>query len=143
MGYNAGGTYFENHRSSGYDTVANDVSCVVELTRSKRQAGGMMPTTDSIDIGINAILMQKVVACREQQILDARLIPINAFSNPVLPCPTFVSQVRNDPRFVKDEQFRNTATSICYLQRYPVSGHTAFESVEIIYGQQCCYNGAG
>ena len=57
MGYNAGGTYFENHRSSGFDTVANDVSCVVELRRSNQQAGDMVPTTNTmnIDIPINGI----------------------------------------------------------------------------------------
>ena len=141
MGYNAGGTYFENHRSSGFDTVANDVSCVVELRRSKRQTGGMMPTTDSMDIDIDAILMQKAVRCRKHHRLDTQVIPMNAFSNRVLPCPSFVSQARNDPRFIRDEQFRDMA--MCYLQRYPVSGDTMFESIEIIYGQQCCYDDTG
>ena len=141
MGYNAGGTYFENHRSSGFDTVANDVSCVVELRRSKRQAGGMMPNTDGTEIDIDEILMQTTGACRTHYTLDTQVIPTNGFPNRVLPCPSFVSQAKNDPRFIRDEQFRDTA--MCYLQRYPVSGNTILENLKTVYGQQCCYDGSG
>ena len=141
MGYNAGGTYFENHRSSGFDTVANDVSCVVELRRSKRQAGGMMPNTDSMEIDIDEILMETTAACRRHYTLDTQVIPTNGFPNRVLPCPSNLNQARNDPRFIRDEQFR--ATAICYLQRYPVSGNTILENLNTMYGQQCCYDRTG
>ena len=141
MGYNAGGTYFENHRSSGFDTVANDVSCVVELRRSKRQAGGMMPNTDSMEIDIDEILMETTAACRRHYTLDTQVIPTNGFPNRVLPCPFALDQAKNDPRFIRDEQFR--ATAVCYLQRYPVSGNTILENLNTMYGQQCCYDRTG
>ena len=139
MGYNAGGTYFENHRSSGFDTVGNDVSCVVELRRSKRQAGGMMLTTDSMEIDIDEILMQTTGACRRHYTLDTQLLPTNAFPNPAQPCPHALSQARNDPRFKIDTHFRDNST--CYIQRFAVSGHSIIESVG--YGQQCCFDNTG
>ena len=137
MGYNAGGTYFENHRSSGFDTITNDVSCVVELTRSKRQAGGMMPTTVSMDIDINEILMQSTADCRRQYGLDTTFIPNpdNTFLDPVLACPCTLSQARNDPRFMMDAMFR--PNSACYIQNTEVPGNNAVGPIS--YRQQCCY----
>ena len=140
MGYNAGGTYFENHRSSGFDTVANDVSCVVELTRSKRQAGGMMQTTGGIEIAIGGLNF----ACRQSYAFDEMLIRSlnNTFRDPVLPCPCTLSQARNDPRFMMDAMFRpnrpDRPNSACYIQRSEVNGTNG-----IRYTQQCCFAGDG
>ena len=143
MGYNAGGTYFENHRSSGFDTVANDVSCVVELRRSKRQAGGMMPTTVGVDIDVDALLMQRTAACRDRFMADEQFIPNpnNTFAAPVQPCPCTFNQATNDPRFMIDTMFRPHAK--CYIQRSnsAVSGSSAIGRIS--YGQQCCYNNSG
>ena len=141
MGYNAGGTFFENHRSSGFDTVANDVSCVVELRRSKRQAGGMMPTSVGMEIGVDTVLMQSTRACREYYTRDIQLIPTNAFSNSVLPCPCTLNQATNDERFKIDSKFRITTRNSCYLQRFAVSGTSIFS--KIMYGQQCCCDSNG
>ena len=137
MGYNAGGTYFENHRSSGFDTVANDVSCVVELTRSKRQAGGMMPNTVSMEIDINEILRQTTEDCRVRYNNDMTLIPNpnDTFRNPVMPCPCILRQARRDQRFMMDTMFRPDST--CYLQRSVVNGSDVLGPIS--YTQQCCY----
>ena len=138
MGYNAGGTYFENHRSSGFDTVANDVSCVVELRRSKRQAGGMMQTTGGIEIAIGEMLSRD---CRHSNAFDETLIHSlnNTFRDPVLPCPCTLSQARNDPRFMMDAVFRPDST--CYLQRSVVNGTDVLWPIS--YTQQCCYANNG
>ena len=140
MGYNTGGTYFENHRSSGFDTVANDVSCVVELTRSKRQAGGMMPNTDSMEIDIDEILMKTTAACRSRYINDTRGIDLNSLQ--VLPpCPCTLDEAENDPGFEMDTQFRNTENTTCYIQRFPEHDyHHVVHTSQFIYGQHCCYN---
>ena len=137
VGYNAGGIYFENHRSSGFDTVANDVSCVVELTRSKRQAGGMTQTNDSMDIDIDEILREITVACRLRYNIDRVLIPnlTDTFRNPVMPCPCTLRQARRDQRFMVDTMFRPNST--CYLQRSEVSGYDILGPIS--YRQQCCY----
>jgi len=138
VGYNAGGTYFENHRSSGFDTVANDVSCVVELSRSKRQAGGMMQTTgkqNTIDMELKGNPMRR--DCRAHYYLDMLLIPIHAFRS-ALHCPRTLDQVENDPLFENDTQFRDREK--CYIQRFAVSEHSALQGVNITYGQQCCYD---
>ena len=138
VGYNAGGSYFENHRSSGFDTVANDVSCVVELRRSKRQTGGMMLNTDGMEIDIDEVLMQTTAACRNNYKSDAeQLNPM--FPNPVEPCPCNFNQARNDERFMMDTMLRPEGN--CYIQRSEVSGTNAFG--EISYGQQCCYDNNG
>ena len=141
MGYNAGGTYFENHRSSGFDTVANDVSCVVELRRSKRQAGGMMPTTDSMEIDIDEILRRTTEDCRERYNNDRLLIPNpdETFRNPVMPCPCTLRQARRDQRFMMDTMFRPDST--CYLQRSVVNGSDVLGPIS--YTQQCCYANNG
>ena len=138
MGYNAGGTYFENHRSSGFDTVANDVSCVVELRRSKRQVGGMMQTTGGIEIAIGEILRETIPICRMSYAVDEMFIPSlnNTFRDPVLPCPCTLSQARNDPRFMMDAMFRPNRP--CYIQRSVVNGTNGIK-----YTQQCCYAGDG
>ena len=132
VGYNAGGTYFENHRSSGFDTVANDVSCVVELTRSKRDNHD---TTIGIEFGANATKN----ACLAHYFLDQMLIPQNAFRF-ALHCPKTLDQVVIDPLFEIDTQFRDREN--CYIQRFAVSEST-FQNVNITYGQQCCYNISG
>ena len=136
VGYNAGGTYFGNHRSSGFDTVAIDVSCVVELRRSKRQAVAMMPTTGGMEIDVDALLMQTTAACRNYYRSDTQSITDSSFSNPVQPCPCNLNQARNDPQFMNDIMFRPDST--CYIQRSEVSGFSAI--VAISYGQQCCYD---
>ena len=138
MGYNAGGTYFENHRSSGFDTVANDVSCVIELGRSKRQTGGRMPTTNSMEINIAEILMQSTFACRQNYKLDLMQLD-NSFTDPVEPCPLHLNQAKNDPRFIVDTMFRPDST--CYIQKWEVSELKAFGLIS--YGQQCCYTSDG
>ena len=141
MGYNAGGTYFENHRSSGFDTVGIDVSCVVELRRSKRQAGGMMPNTVGMEFDIDAFIMQRTVTCRERFSVDEQFIPDPnvTFAAPVEPCPCTLRQARKDPRFTTDTMFRPDST--CFNQTSAVSGFTPL--MPITYGQQCCYNSSG
>ena len=138
MGYNAGGTYFGNHRSSGFDTVANDVSCVVELTRSKRQAGGMMQTTGNMEIDAEGTLRQMIAACEGRYRSDKRLIPNldDTFHDAVEHCPCTLNQARNDPLFMMDTMFR--PSSNCYIQILKVSGVSA--GGPISYGQQCCYH---
>ena len=141
MGYNAGGTYFENHRSSGLDTVANDVSCVVELRRSKRQVGGMMPTTVGMDVDADEALMQAIQDCTlDYQNDRANIDPNTSFANPVQPCPCTLRQVTKDPRFTTDTTFRPDQAN-CYIQGSPVSGVS--QVGDISYGQQCCYNNSG
>ena len=142
MGYNAGGTYFENHRSSGLDTVANDVSCVVELRRSKRQVGGMMPTTVGIDVDVDEPLMQAIDACKRDNDIDEANIPDpnTTFANPVQPCPCTLPQVTKDPRFTTDTTFRPDQAN-CYIQESPVSGVSLVGVIS--YGQQCCYDNSG
>ena len=141
VGYNAGGTYFENHRSSGFDTVANDVSCVVELRRSKRQTGGMMQATGSMEIDIDEVLMQSTAACREKYNIDDTLIPNpdDSFDDPVMPCPCNLMQARIDQRFMMDTMFRPDST--CYLQDSEVAGTNV--QGPISYTQQCCYANNG
>ena len=142
VGYNAGGTYFENHRSSGFDTVGNDVSCVVELRRSKRQVGGMMPTTVGMDVDVDELLMQATEACRLDFETDEANIPDpnTAFANPVQPCPCTLDQVTNDPQFITDTRFRPDQAN-CYIQESPVSGESLVGVIS--YGQQCCYDNSG
>ena len=143
MGYNAGGTYFENHRSSGFDTVGNDVSCVVELRRSKRQVGGIMATTVGIDIDTDANVMQTVTECRMRFTADVQFIPntTSTFAAPVQPCPCTLHQATNDPRFTTDTLFRPDAN--CYIQdlNSAATGNSAVGPIS--YGQQCCYNNSG
>ncbi len=142
VGYNAGGTYFENHRSSGFDTVGNDVSCVVTLgSRSKRQDGGMRNTVD-MEFDIDAALVEGTRRCRTHYTVDTqRIIDRFTFEDPVLPCPCSLNQARNDPRFREDTQFGNAAGSSCYTQREPIVGQT--QIADITYGQQCCYDNQG
>ena len=138
MGYNAGGTYFENHRSSGFDTVANDVSCVVVLSRSKRRAGGMI--TEGGEIPRNEVLQQTNEKCRERYRDDIRGIDLDSLQ--VLPpCPCTLDEAENDPGFEMDTQFRNTENTTCYIQRFPeYEYHDVVHTSQFIYGQQCCYN---
>ena len=137
MGYNAGGTYFGNHRSSGFDTVANDVACVVELTRSKRQAVNMMPTTGVMEFRTNEMIMQRTAPCRKHYDRDRDVIQDDTFSMRVETCPCNLNQARNDPWFIADIMFRPNST--CYIQRSAVSV-TSLLGGSISYGQQCCYN---
>ena len=138
MGYNAGGTYFENHRSSGFDTVGSDVSCVVELRRSKRQAN-MMQTTEGVENGVDQNLMEEIGVCKTLADLDVQCNDSNTFSDPVEPCPCTLNQARNDQRFTIDTLFR--PNSICYNQTFAVSGTSALGPIS--YGQQCCYDNSG
>ena len=139
MGYNAGGTYFENHRSSGFDTVANDVSCVVELTRSKRQTG--MVQTNGPNVEVEKRLEDKTALCRRNVRNDMNIITNLdvTFADQVLPCPCTLNQARNDPRFNDNTQFR--AESICYIQSFAASGFSEFFPIK--YGQHCCYDSNG
>ena len=140
MGYNAGGTYFENHRSSGFDTVANDVSCVVELRRSKRENGNGMPTkTVFIDINVNDALRAATQECLDKFRLDGKTNEdLSAtFPGPLEPCPRALKQAKNDPRFEINKQFREN----CSIQKVPVSGINF--NGRITYGQQCCYDDSG
>ena len=148
MGYNAGGTYFENHRYSGFDTVGNDVSCVIELRRSKRQAGGMMPTTanmmqttESMENGVTETLIEEIGACQNHFDNDGLAFPDLevAFSDAVEPCPCHLNQATNDQRFTIDTLFRTDST--CYIQTFAVSGSSLFAPIS--YGQQCCYDNSG
>lgn len=136
MGYNAGGTYFENHRSSGFDTVGSDISCVTVLRRSKRQMG--IDRTEGMEIDIDAVLMQSTEQCRTRYQDDINIIADNLVANLVLPCPCTKLQVANDPRFVPDTNFRNAEGTSCYIQRLPVDGFSAIDM--ITYGQQCCFD---
>ena len=140
MGYNAGGTYFENHRSSGFDTVGSDISCVTTLRRSKRQAPvDMNSNTVFTENDIDPALVESTTVCRRHYQQDVANIRNNTFeANLVLPCPRQLGQAGNDPRFILDAQFRNAAGTTCYIQRMPAAGVS--ETGPITYGQQCCYN---
>ena len=145
MGYNAGGTYFENHRSSGFDTVGSDVSCVIELRRSKRQVDDMMPnimqTTKSMENGVVQNLIEEAGACQNHFADDCIAFPDLdvAFSDAVEPCPCHLNQATNDERFTIDTLFRTDST--CYIQTFAVSGFSVFAPIS--YGQQCCYDNNG
>ena len=144
MGYNAGGTYFENHHSSGFDTVGSDVSCVIELRRSKRQVDGMMPnimqTTESMVIGVTENLIEEAGACQDHFDRDRIPFPdLDVAFSAVEPCPCHLNQATNDERFTIDTLFRTDGT--CYIQTFAVSGSSLF--VPISYGQQCCYDNNG
>ena len=138
MGYNAGGTYFENHRSSGFDTVANDVSCVVELTRSKRQV--RMMQTNPYDIQTEEGLAEQIHCCREWYSVDVnQTAPTFTSPEQALPCPPTLQHIKLDTRFENDTRFRNaTNTTICYLQRFSVLGSSTLGP--LFYGRQCCYH---
>ena len=139
MGYNAGGTYFENHRSSGFDTVANDVSCVVELRRSKPEAD--MTQTKDWDINVVETLKERTESCWRNFTQDRNLITKLdvTFAEQVLPCPCTHNQAKNDPRFKIDTPIREGTK--CFIQHFAASGYTAF--FEIKYGRQCCYDNNG
>ena len=136
VGYNAGGTYFENHRSSGFDTVANDVSCVVEVSRSKRQAAGnqaMFHTKNRV-----GAMLSSSQACRKRYNKEKSVKFSDLFSEPAQACPQTLRQAIRDSRFKIDMEFRNAADATCYIQRFSVSGLTGIK-----YGQQCCYDKIG
>lgn len=141
VGYNAGGSYFWNHRSSGHDTVANDVSCVVEIgSRKKRQPHGF--TTVVTQNEIDDALAQTVIACRNAYTTDTTaLLPQFTDDASEQACPCTVAQANGDTRFQPDTQFGNAAGNTCFLQATLATGTYAGGTME--YGQQCCYDGSG
>ena len=139
VGYNAGGDFYENHRSSGFDTIGFDVSCVIQLGQTKRQTEET--NTMEMEIQTNEQLLATIMECEEMLVFDKTIfrhdVEIQQFADTIA-CPPSLSQVQNDLQFRVDE----TAMGDCYIQTLMINGTTPFE-FPYEYGEQCCYDQAG
>ncbi len=136
VGYNAGGDYFDNHRSSGYYTVGNDVACVIEAeTASSRNQA--LTTTQTTTLGANQALVTSAQDCQKELDQDVQLIgdKYKQFSIDAGPCPCTSSQATKDAAYIKD------TTSNCWAQKLQDGGTSALGKLQ--YTRQCCYDGSG
>ena len=146
VGYNAGGDFYLNHRSSGFDTIGFDVSCVIQLGQTKRQTEET--NTMGTEMEVDQEQLDRQMACNTY-LKDDRLLfsddKIREFASMVT-CPCSRSHAQLDPRFrVDPNEINPNATRNCYIQTLLTTGivNASYGKVEYEYGEQCCYNGAG
>ncbi len=140
VGYNAAGDYFNNHRSSGYDTVNYDVACVLEVGNTTKRAALM--NTVHTPVAANPAIVQALQACSEYEIRDQQLFDNTQFQNILNnagPCPCTASQAQKDGAFTRDTDATNP-TPTCY-HGPEKTGQSQLGDVQ--YNRVCCYTTSG
>ena len=146
VGYNAGGDFYENHRSSGFDTIGFDVSCVIQLGQTKRQT--KETNTMATEVGQNQQQVKKMTECQRDLMEDTSIFPDNEIEKfaSMEACPCSLSHAQFDPRFQVDPvKINQNDVGNCYIQTLLTTGTATppFGIYEYEYGEQCCYNEAG
>ena len=141
VGYNAGGDFYLNHRSSGFDTIGFDVSCVIQLGQTKRETE--QTNTMGTEMEADPEQLERQRACNNFLKEDCLFFSddeIREFASMVT-CPCSRSHAQLDPRFQVDQN----AMGNCFIQTLLTTGiaATPFANTEYEYGEQCCYNEDG
>ena len=146
VGYNAGGDFYQNHRSSGFDTIGFDVSCVIQLGQTKRQTEET--NTMAMEMEVDQEQLDRQMACNtflDQDRLFFSDDEIREFASMVT-CPCSQSHAQLDHRFQVDPiKLNQNAMGNCYIQILLTTGTATpgFGDVDYEYREQCCYNEAG
>jgi hypothetical protein len=146
IGYNAD-AYFLNHPSSGFDAVADIVSCGVGQKRRKRQTGGVRPLYTKMPVLPE--VKAKSDECQDRytrDILatfldDTEQTNILAYIVSQCPCPPTSEQaIRDRARFLQLSQ-----SPLCFVSTKPnCEGMPIFNNIFVVTAaHQCCYRGDG
>jgi len=136
VGYNAGGAYFHNHRSAGYDTVGYDVSCAVDIGKAAFKRQTHMNTIHE-PLAANPAIVAAAQTCQEMEEQDRQIFlsrHLTAIMDGAGPCPCTSTQANTDPSYTFDD------VAGCY-NGPEEKGESRLG--EVTYFRVCCYAANG
>lgn len=138
VGYNAEGIYFLNHAASGFDTVADIISCGTIQKRKKRQ-DDPVSRVEMLEFPMDPQLRMQAEECIDWHFRDVIIHDINAMELASLlsdyPCPMTRQQAIYDAgRYVQ-----YTQSPLCYVSSLPQVNYEISLAFPVYAAQLCCY----
>lgn len=142
MGNNSHGHYFYNTPGSGYENIADIVSCSFQIKnqRKKRQASVVQTNSMQGSMTASSLMIEQLKLCFQLINGDNNSLPMHAIHKVLenLPdCPPTITQCVAD--FLFETDFTKTGCFRSKIQINPddLQGLSPFRSY--LFVQQCCY----
>ena len=148
VGFNAEGDVFQNHPQSGYDSIGNAVSCVVELGRRRRREANVNVTRNDITkVYTQEEYTQLVKNCTSAANDDRAVLPVPETEFKILreekgleSCPNDIIKLNEElGRFMR----QTNITEQCCITTKPIETNLHLTGAPISATQQCCYDENG
>ncbi len=150
VGFNSEGVAFENHPQSGYGSIGNAVSCVVELGKRKRRNTHL--TVNITRNGVTKVYTDMEFAKLVRDCDEAYRDDLGLLQSPPLEfgmlkdnfniqsCPKNMNphftELNEIGRFMKQADIEQE----CYITTNPVETNLFLSGQRVSITQQCCYN---
>ena len=148
VGFNAEGDAFHNHPHSGFDSIGEAVSCVVEFGKRRRRQETINVTRNDITkVYTQEQFAALVRNCDNALREDQRVLPIPAVEFERLrdtfglePCPGDINKLDDElGRFMRQTDIADQ----CYITTKPIQTSLHLSGESISATQQCCYDENG
>ncbi len=145
VGFNSEGVAFENHPQSGYGSIGNAVSCVVELGKRKRRNTRNITINGVTKIYTETQFLNLMANCTQAFKDDLGLVTIpedefgmlkNNFNIPSCPTIKILTELNEIGRFMKQADLEQE----CYITTNPIKTDLRQSGSSVSVTQQCCYN---
>ena len=144
VGFNAEGTFYNNHPLSGYSSIGERISCPTSTARrQKRQQEEETDTNNMfVELPINRNLEDRNAECRRLRRNDEKFIEQNDLDSLSMvsvrtPCPCTRQQAQRDTSFMVFPDEPECYVSIGF------ENFTSSTGILLELTQQCCYDASG
>lgn len=143
VGFNAEGTFYNNHPLSGYSSIGERISCPTNTARRQKRQQEEETNTNNMFVELPASrnLADRNTECRRLRMIDERIIAQNealSAASMLAPCPCTRQQAQRDNNFVVFPDEPECYISIGFEGFTPAS-----TSIPLELTQQCCYDASG